>query len=291
MMTEASIDLSIIIPHRDTPKLLNRLLDSIPLLSNIEVIVVDNSVESLQRTDLTRSAIILYSDLNGGAGRARNIGIDAANGRWLLFADADDYFVEDAFNEISNYTSSLCDIIYFEMESINDLTGEWANRGDLYTRLVQDYLQDARNELNLRLRFDSPCSKLISKAFIEKYKLRYDECVTANDVFFSISSGYFAKSVQAVSFPLYVATESSNSLTKRADYVALKSRLLVQLKVNSFFKKNGLPEYQQSVAYYLYKSFSFGPHSFFQFLFYVLKAKQNPFVGYKNWIKTLNKNS
>jgi glycosyltransferase involved in cell wall biosynthesis len=285
------IDISVIIPHRDTPKLLNRLLDSIPLFPNLEVIVVDNSVVPLEKNELSREAVILYSDVNGGAGRARNMGIDGAGGRWLLFADADDYFVKGAFDVLLDCILSTSDIIYFGMDSINESTGEGADRGFPYTSLVRDYLVDNKNELNLRLRFDSPCCKLISLPFVKLHGLRYDECVAGNDVYFSISCGYLANSIHAVDFLLYVATESPKSLTKRVDCEALKSRLLVRLKMNSFYKKVGLPEFQQSIAYYLYKSLSFGPFRFVEFLYYVLKANQNPFVGFRNWPATFKKRS
>ncbi len=286
---KAGIDISVIIPHRDSPELLNRLLVSIPVLKNVEVIVVDNSIVPLQVTELSRQAVILYSDLKGGAGKARNLGIDGSRGRWLLFADADDYFVEGAFDVLVDCISSAADIIYFGMDSINESTGEIADRGCLYTSLVRDYLVDTEKEINLRLRFDSPCCKLISSQFVKSHGLRYDECVAGNDVYFSISAGYLARSIHAVDFLLYVATERPNSLTKRLDFEALKSRLLVRLKINSFYKKVGVSEFQQSVAFYLYKSLSFGPFRFVEFLYYVLKANQNPFVGFRNWHVTFKR--
>ena len=37
------IDISVIIPHKNIPKELKRCLDSIPILSNVEVIIVDDN--------------------------------------------------------------------------------------------------------------------------------------------------------------------------------------------------------------------------------------------------------
>ena len=42
-MEEEHIDISVIIPHRNSIKTLDRLFDSIPVSDRIEIILVDNS--------------------------------------------------------------------------------------------------------------------------------------------------------------------------------------------------------------------------------------------------------
>lgn len=86
---------SIIIPHKDIPDLLMRCLRSIPVSEDIQVIVVDdNSADADTYLDkcpeLSRPYLEFVRTTKGkGAGYARNVGLDHAKGKWLLFADAE----------------------------------------------------------------------------------------------------------------------------------------------------------------------------------------------------------
>ena len=84
--------LSIIIPTRDRPQLLPRAVQSAlsQTMTDLEVIVVDDA--STQPVDLAadpRLRIIRLSQARGGAG-ARNVGTEAARGRWIAYLDDDD---------------------------------------------------------------------------------------------------------------------------------------------------------------------------------------------------------
>ncbi len=95
---------SIIIPHKNTPDLLQRCLDSIPRRVDLQIIVVDDN------SDIEKVNFIHFPGLNDphievvftkegkGAGYARNVGLKHAKGKWLVFADADDKFNE-CFND------------------------------------------------------------------------------------------------------------------------------------------------------------------------------------------------
>ena len=106
-MTSVSPTFSIIIAHYDIPDLLMRCLKSIPVSEDIQVIVVDdNSPDAdtyLERyPELSRPYLeFIRAQKNGGAGYARNIGLDHAKGKWLLFADADDFFVGNMYDNTS----------------------------------------------------------------------------------------------------------------------------------------------------------------------------------------------
>jgi glycosyltransferase involved in cell wall biosynthesis len=84
--------LSIIIPTRDRPQLLPRAVKSAlsQTITDLEVIVVDDA--STQPPDLSpdpRLRVIRLSTSRGGAG-ARNVGTEAAQGRWIAYLDDDD---------------------------------------------------------------------------------------------------------------------------------------------------------------------------------------------------------
>ena len=72
---------SIIIPHHNIPNLLQRLLDSIPVRSDTEVIVIDDGssedvVKKLKEFEKSYlNTRFIYSKESKGGGAARNIGI------------------------------------------------------------------------------------------------------------------------------------------------------------------------------------------------------------------------
>ena len=115
---------SIIIPHYNIPDLLMRCLKSIPVSEDIQVIVVDdNSPDSntyLKRfPELSRPNLEFIRTTEGkGAGYARNVGLDHAIGKWLLFADADDFYVENMYDVIKPYSYSEADIVFFRPRSV-----------------------------------------------------------------------------------------------------------------------------------------------------------------------------
>ena len=85
------IDLSIIIPHYNSPDTLQKLINSIPVLPQIEVIVVDDNsdkyihgLEQCIENSKGRNVIFDHVEPNlKGAGAARNKGLLQAKGRWV----------------------------------------------------------------------------------------------------------------------------------------------------------------------------------------------------------------
>lgn len=97
-------DISVIIPVYNASLLLNRCLDSIfrqKTQYTYEVILVDdgstdNSVELIKAR--TETNIRLFQQRNAGPAVARNKGVELAQGRYVCYIDADDYW-EDTFFE------------------------------------------------------------------------------------------------------------------------------------------------------------------------------------------------
>ena len=89
---------TIIIPHKNTPQLLQRCLDSIPIRVDIQIIIVDDFSDSTivdfnNFPGSNRLNVEIYLTKEGkGAGYARNVGLTKAKGKWILFADSDDFF-------------------------------------------------------------------------------------------------------------------------------------------------------------------------------------------------------
>ena len=116
---------SIIIPHKNIPKLLQRCLDSIPRREDVQIIIVDDNsdpdiVNFEQFPGLNDPFIeVVFTKDGKGAGYARNVGLTKAAGKWLLFADADDFFNYCINDILDEYVDSDADIIYFINNSVD----------------------------------------------------------------------------------------------------------------------------------------------------------------------------
>lgn len=130
--------LSVVIPVYNTASYLARCLDSVlkPSCSpDIEVIAVNDGSTDHSR-DILSDYEKRYPDVfrvidtpNGGLGHARNTGIDAARGSWLLFLDSDDWLSRDAVAEmmrVLNTAVSTADIIVFDLKHVDDQGNELA---------------------------------------------------------------------------------------------------------------------------------------------------------------------
>lgn len=282
-------DFSVIVPvWRGAIKYLPKLFASIPDKEGIEIIVVDNSKDSVKREEIasSREITLLHSAPERHAGGSRNDGMAVAKGKWLLFADADDYFTPDAFDIYYSKIDTDAELVFTGMGGVYEDTGKKSDRGDRYIKLVHDYCTGTIEEQDLRLGFSSPCCKMVSHALVDREGLRYDEIRAGNDIYFSLTSGYYAKKIDAIDCVTYIATVNRGSLTRRRDYEVIKARLYSKLRCNQFLREHELAERQHSVMFALAESKNYGLDKTLEFIGMIIKFRQNPFIGWKRWKST-----
>lgn len=279
---------SVIIPHRDSTVLLSKLLNTIPRSDTIEVIVVDNSIMPIKRgqVDTNREFTLLYSSPERGAGGARNVGCGSAKGKWLIFADADDYFEVNAFDVMNSFATSGADIVYSCARGVFVDTGKESNRGDVYTSLVRGYIVGDVSEEQLRLGIAVPWCKMVKRDLVERYNIKFDEVVASNDIYFSMLIGYYASSIEATDKITYVVTVSKGTLSKRRDYNVMFSRFCVSLRYNRFMKDHGHTTMQKSIMNLFLASSRFGLKCLLKNIGLLIRYRQNPFIGVSKWAKT-----
>ena len=188
---------SVIIPHKNIPQLLRRCLDSIPKRNDVQIIVVDDNSDSSE-VDFSNfpgvgefNTEVYFTKEGKGAGYARNLGLEKAKGKWLVFADADDFFNESFEELMDKYKGSDADLILFQSNSVDsDSLEPVKSRGKIYNEWYIDSINKGNIPDKIRYRIHPPWSKFFSKALIDQYKIRFDEVFTANDAMFSVKSGH-----------------------------------------------------------------------------------------------------
>lgn len=215
---------SIIIPHHNIPDLLERCLASIPVREDLEVIVVDdNSDPAIVNFDNfpghdRKDVKLIFSKEGKGAGAARNKGIEAATGKWFLFADADDFFNFCLSDMLDKYATSDADIIFFRANSLDSelycTSAQTERRTRHINRYFQRYFDGAPDgELLLRYAWGEPWAKLYRAQIVRDHAIRFDVVPRNNDTTFTYLSGYYARTITADPHCLYCVTYRPNSLS------------------------------------------------------------------------------
>lgn len=256
---------SIIVPHYNNPKLLHRLLDSIPVRSDLEIIVVDdNSDPSIvdfsafpgqQRPEVK----LIFDKERGFGGHARNVGLSVATGEWILFADCDDFYTY-CFNEVLNECYSIpddVDLVFFNACSLDSETYTNTNRAKHLNVKIKNY-EDGKNqaELMLRYKFGEPWAKMARKSMIDANNIRFEERSIHNDTAYSYLVGYYARRILVNTKAIYCITDRCGSVSNVINETKKLERIDNFATSSQFFKTHSIPvkeTWQYSQLYECYR--------------------------------------
>lgn len=102
------MQVSIIMPYYNAAKYIKDTIEAIidQTYKDWELIIVDDCSPALETVEVLKSVKamderihVFKAKVNGGAGLARNIGIEAAQGRYLAFCDSDDWWYPTKLEE------------------------------------------------------------------------------------------------------------------------------------------------------------------------------------------------
>ena len=245
-----SLEISIIIPHYNAVRQIRELLSDIPSDPRLEVIVVDDrSTEDIgELRGLLREpgrTLLLNDRPSKGAGTARNIGVENARGKWLVFADADDRFTEGWDSIVLSYVDSGYDEVFFAPTSRNAVTGEPGARHRHYEELVKRHsaVGSEKTETELRYGFYTPWSRMVRKDVFTDHGIRFDEQLVANDVMAMTRCAFFARTVFADPRTVYCVTCGEGTLTGNQRKDDFETRIDTKIRRYRFLRDN-LPEKQ-----------------------------------------------
>lgn len=257
MTTE--LNYSVIIPHRNTPDLLERCVSSIPDREDIQAIVIDDNSDAqytayIKQICAKQKNILFIPTTEGlGAGYARNIGLRQVKSKWVLFADADDYFLSDAWTIFDRHMEDKADIIYFHCTCRYSDTNEPGDRHLQLARKVDAYIltPNDKTEGTLRYNYNESCGKMIRASLIQNHNISFEQTRWANDVHFSTAIGYYAQTIAAEEGEVYCISIARGSLVHQHSIESRRCRYEVILRNNAYLRQMGKSEYQDSLMYSL----------------------------------------
>lgn len=251
------ISCSIIIPHKNESVLLQRCLDSIPQTDDIEIIIIDdnsdvelvdfNNFPGLERANT--QVVFLKETESKGAGNARNIGLSKAQGNWLLFCDADDYFTNSFYTTLKKYLISDYDLVIFNI----DIPKGVYYQGSVYQNLIENYDEQTPSSLDdVKYKVWTPWAKLYNANFIAKTGLQFESRHVGNDCFFVISANSMANKIKVDKEKIYHHYYNNNGLShkKKQPYQLFLERMEVTIWRTNLYKQKKFYHYLEGAGIY-----------------------------------------
>lgn len=236
------INYSVIIPHKNIPNLLQRCLDSIPRRDDVQIIVVDDNSDA-DKVDFENFPglndpfveVIFGKNENGrkGAGYARNLGLERAVGKWLVFADADDFFMP-CFNEVLDKykDDDENDIVYFKVTSSDLNNGRHHSINVILCEVKKHNDWDKLSTIHI-----VPYGKFIKNHIVKSNKIYFQEVQHSNDIMFGIKVNYSSNRKQIDDNIIYLVTERNGSLSTIKTIKATLIRFEGSYDINKYLQQ------------------------------------------------------
>ena len=237
---EEAPKVSVIIPVYNTEQYLRQCLDSVvnQTLREIEIICVDDgstdkSLFILQEYARSDERVHIISQKNQGPGAARNIGLDRALGKYLIFLDSDDWFEKDFLENMvwqakeTNADVVICCSNEFDTHSGRTYDGSWMLKTQLLPGMV--FSPEKVFKTLFQFTYGWPWDKLYLRDYILKEKFRYPDLAVSQDLVFVYPSIFCAKNIAVLEQVLVhhrinrrTSVSNSRSRAPEASYYALK---------------------------------------------------------------------
>lgn len=187
-MENTNLKISVIVPVYNAEKYLQRCIDSIltQTFIDFELLLIDDgskdkSGEICDEYANRDNRVKVFHKENGGASSARNLGLDYANGKYVVFVDSDDYIS-------ASYLDCFYQILlkYNDVDLIIQSPIYTSTNGALKSREIPSKVYDGVNILSDfvtdgNLDFTEPHSKLFRLNLIQENNIRFNEKVIVGE--------------------------------------------------------------------------------------------------------------
>ena len=213
---------SVITPNYNSDIKILRAIKSLQSNSvNIEHIIIDDcstdnsfsNVKKLNKDDPKLDLVLLSNSKNVGPGVSRNKGLDFVRGQYVIFLDADDYFVDSALDTLYSLIElkESLDVLLFQYQMVTNTNIDLKNPMDLdgfysIDSPVRDYMLD-----NI---ISSPWCKCIEANLAKSF--RFPNLRMLEDASYNLDIFMNANKVLKIDSILYMFDKTENgSLTRK----------------------------------------------------------------------------
>ncbi len=224
---------SIIIPAYNAEKYIERCLKSVlaQKYENKEVIVINDG-----STDKTEEKINKYINKikyikkkNGGLSEARNVGIEKATGKYIMFIDADDYIEKDLLKNLKPYIDEDIDMIKYKAKKVTEKGEEIQLMDGPVFETIKGEEAFSKMCFTDQL-METAWIYLYKKELLKKNKFQFSKGLYHED--FGLIPLVILKAQTFVSTDIYGYNyvQSENSITRNEDYQKTKRKVYDLLK-------------------------------------------------------------
>ena len=210
---------------------------------------------------------------NKGQGYARNLAFKKARGKYVLFLDADDYFAENAFEQLLNVIEKKPKTEVFVWGF--SIFQERKKKRKMFLPQKPD---KNRGEAPLQLGMLSrkgfsavPWVYIVKRSLIEKHALRFSEGIYFEDIEFTTSLLFYAKKVTVLPFVGYHYRKHPLSVTGRSSKQKIDDKFTAFSQIKSFLEHKGV--FQQYQSLYLARFLTFCVYTCFNDYFSLSKSE------------------
>jgi len=214
----------------------------------------DSSLVVMQELQEQYSNIIKIINLekNCRQGGARNIGVQAARGKWILFVDSDDWVETEELQKFIDF--SLNDDV--ETDVIYTPYYNWINSNNK-RKVIQHNKHRINGEVlnkdraNLIVDPISVWSALYSKRYLTLNNMVFAENIAFEDNLWALEIASTVKIIKCIDCTYYNYRYNEYSTTNRKNMQHHLDKLIIADKILKYYKKNNLDiEYKQEVEYW-----------------------------------------
>ena len=201
------MDLSVIIPAYNAEKTIEMAINSVlkqETMYKYEILVInDGSMDNTKYIceKIKDKRIKIINIKNSGPSKARNIGIQKSNGKYIMFLDSDDYYeqgmINNMINEIREHYDFVCCDYMINNKKVEEVKNLTYNKKNMYVFLQL---------LHKNQKFNVVWNKIYKKDIIITNNIKFDETTDiAEDhkfnlhyMFFTSKGKYINKKVDAL---------------------------------------------------------------------------------------------